>query len=186
MFVLPPPPSAPSSVLPDAAAPLPQPSPVSSTTADLVSRAVASARQAVAAELGANWDDGDGGGGYGGGDASGPGGFLVTGAGSEDVNGFYRREGEYGGAPLFTNGDWWLLRYTMKSGNSWWYIADKNNLDSDDGDMYRVQYNGTLPPTDVEWRKAKDGVLPTPKLRAETSERRSSQMQVGAALNNQL
>ena len=51
-----------------------------------------------------------------------------------------------GGAPLFANGSWWLLRYTMKSGNSWWYIADKDNLDSDDGDMYRVQHNGKLPP----------------------------------------
>ena len=117
-----------------------------------------------------------------------PAGFTVSGAGSEEVNGFYKREGDYGGAPLFANGTWWLLRYTMKSGNSWWYIADKDNLDKDDGDMYRVQHNAMLPPTDVEWKKAKDGVLPAPTLRAESGvpERRGSQMQVGAAMNNQL
>ena len=50
----------------------------------------------------------------------------------------------------------------------WWYIADKNSLDSDDGDMYRVQHNAQLPPTDLEWKKAKDGVLPAPTLRAES------------------
>ena len=178
-----PPPAAPSTSLP-AAAGTPPPSPISSTTAAVVSAAVASARQAVVAEGGSNWDEG-GAGGY---DATGPGGFLVTGAGSEEVNGFYKREGDYGGAPLFTKEKWWLLRYTMKSGNSWWYIADKGNLDKDDGDMYRVQHNATLPPTDLEWKKAKDGVLPAPTLRAESGvpERRGSQMQVGAAMNNQL
>ena len=82
------------------------------------------------------------------------------------VNGFYQRDGEYGGAPLFKNGQWWLLQYTMRSGNSYWYIADKDNLNSNDGDMYRVQDNGLLPPTTVQWLKAKDGVLPAPTLRA--------------------
>ena len=44
------------------------------------------------------------------------------------------------------------------------YIADKDNLDSNDGDMYRAKHNGNLPPTDVSWLKAKDGVLPAPTL----------------------
>ena len=160
-----PPPAAPSTSLP-AAAGTPPPSPISSTTAAVVSAAVASARQAVVAEGGSNWDEG-GAGGYG--DDAGPGGFLVTGAGSEEVNGFYKREGDYGGAPLFTKEKWWLLRYTMKSGNSWWYIADKGNLDKDDGDMYRVRHDGKLPPTNKDWLKAKDGVLPAPTFHAQDS-----------------
>ena len=91
-------------------------------------------------------------------------GFTVSGAGSSEVNGFYERDGEYGGAPLYKNGQWWLLRYVMKSGSAWWYIADKDSLDSNDGDMYRVKHEGMVPPTDVEWMKAKDGVVPAPTL----------------------
>ena len=33
-------------------------------------------------------------------------GYYVNGAGSKEVNGFYERDGEYGGAPLFKNGQW--------------------------------------------------------------------------------
>jgi hypothetical protein len=46
-----------------------------------------------------------------------PEGYLVSGAGSSEVNGYYERDGEYGGAPLFKFGQFWLLRYTMRSGN---------------------------------------------------------------------
>ena len=88
----------------------------------------------------------------------------MSGAGSTECNGFYARDGEYGGCPLFKNGRWWLLRYTMKSGISCWYIADKDTLDKNVGDMYRVESGERLPPTDVEWLKAKDGVLPAPWL----------------------
>ena len=92
-----------------------------------------------------------------------PFGYRVSGAGTQEVNGLYTHSGEYQGMPLFTNGQWWLLRYTMPSGSTWWYIADKDGLDSDDGDMYRVRSASDCPPLDG-WAKAKDGRLPAPRL----------------------
>ena len=92
-------------------------------------------------------------------------GFTVSGAGTKEANGFYAREGEFEGAALFTKGQWWLLRYTLPSGNQWWYIADKYQLDRDDGDLYRVKSNSDLPPLDG-WVKAQDGRLPVPQLSA--------------------
>ena len=68
-----------------------------------------------------------------------PYGYRVEGAGSAEANGLYVREGEYAGAPLFKKGRLWLLRYRLRSGNAWWYIADRDNLDKDDGDLYRVK-----------------------------------------------
>ena len=91
-------------------------------------------------------------------------GFAVSGAGSKEANGFYARKGEYEGAALFIKGQWWLLRYTLPSGN-WWYIADKNQLDRDHGDLYRAQSDSDLPPLDG-WVKAHDGQLPVPQLSA--------------------
>ena len=77
----------------------------------------------------------------GGGDhaAAPPYGYRVEGAGSAEADGLYVREGEYAGAPLFKKGRLWLLRYRLRSGNAWWYIADRDNLDKDDGDLYRVK-----------------------------------------------
>ena len=59
----------------------------------------------------------------------------VSGAGLELVCGTYARDGSYGGAPLFKKGQVWLLRYRMPaSGHHFWYLADKDNLTTDDGD----------------------------------------------------
>ena len=98
-----------------------------------------------------------------------PYGYRVEGAGSAEVDGLYVRDGEYGGAPLFKKGRLWLLRYRIpSSGNLWWYIADKDSLDKDDGDMYRIRCaeprDEGLPPTRANWLRAKDGRNPAPRV----------------------
>ena len=73
--------------------------------------------------------------------------IMVEGAGVPDANGLYVRDGEYEGAPLFKKGQWWLLRYFLpRSGNHWWYIADKDQLSRDDGDLYRIKSEEQTPP----------------------------------------
>ena len=54
--------------------------------------------------------------------ADGPHGYLVSGAGRTECNGFYARDGEYGGYPLFKNGQWWLLVQPALH-FSCWYIT---------------------------------------------------------------
>jgi len=90
-------------------------------------------------------------------------GYLVAGAGSSKANGSYLRDGLYEGVPLFKNGNWWLLRYTLGEGNVFWYIADKDQLEHDAGDLYRVKCDDDEPPLGG-WLKAVDGVLPAPTL----------------------
>ena len=97
-------------------------------------------------------------------------GYAVAGAGSARANGTYDRRGEYGGAALFVHSEQhdevdqlWLLRYRMPSGNHWWYVAAKDQLDSDDGDLYRVRSDADLPPADG-WVLAKDGQPAPPSL----------------------
>ena len=100
---------------------------------------------------------------------AGPPAFVVSGAGCPQANGRYARDGEYEGAPKYAHedGQLWLLRYTVRNGQQWWYIADKDRLDVDDGDLYRVKSDGDAPPTAAPWQLAKDGVTPPPTLRAE-------------------
>ena len=96
--------------------------------------------------------------------ASVPAGYRVYGSGVANANGLYVYSGQsYGGAPRFEKGQLWLLRYTLRSGNRYWYIADKDQLDRDDGDLYRVRASEQLPPQ-FGWKKAKDGVDPPPTL----------------------
>eukprot|EP00962_Isochrysis_galbana_P049514 scaffold20999_cov96-Isochrysis_galbana.AAC.1 len=90
-------------------------------------------------------------------------GFLVQGAGSQEANGTYLREGQYGGAPLYKKGQWWLLRYSLGSGARFWYIADKDRLNVDAGDLYRVRCDADQPPLGG-WDKACDGFFPPPTL----------------------
>lgn len=88
---------------------------------------------------------------------------FVKGAGYRVANGAYTRDGEYGGAPLFKNGQLWLLRYRMPRGTHYWYIADKDRLDVDAGDLYRVRSASLLPPA-AGWDLAVDGHAPAPLL----------------------
>ena len=92
--------------------------------------------------------------------------ITVSGAGTPAANGVYRRDGEYQGAPLFKKGQWYLLRYKIRD-SSWWYIADKDRLSVDDGDLYRVRSNADEPPLSVPWQLAKDGRNPVPTFRGE-------------------
>jgi len=92
-----------------------------------------------------------------------PGAYYISGAAIPQANGVYFRDGTYSGAPLFKNGQLWLLRYTMRSGNRFWYIADKDQLERDDGDLYRVRCPNGLPPSSG-WGLAKDGQAPAPSL----------------------
>ena len=94
-----------------------------------------------------------------------PGAYLLTGAAIPQANGVYTRDGTYSGAPLFKNGQLWLLRYTMPNGTRFWYVADKDQLDRDEGDLYRVKSPMGLPPQ-RGWGLAKDGVAPAPTLQA--------------------
>lgn len=61
--------------------------------------------------------------------------YYASGAALPEANGCFVRDGDYQGAPLFKNRQYWLLRYMLPSGNTWWYIADKDQLDRDDGDL---------------------------------------------------
>ena len=90
--------------------------------------------------------------------------YVVFGAGSAEVNGLYVRDGEHGGSPLFKNDKWWLMHYTVPGGKRFWYIADKDNVDVDAGDMYCVPSDAAEPPTHSAWLKAPDGILPVPTL----------------------
>jgi hypothetical protein len=87
--------------------------------------------------------------------------YVVSGAGFTPANGVYSREGEYGGTAKYVHekGQIWMIRYTLPSGNQYWYLADKDNLDRDTGDYYRIKCAEGRPPLG-EWEKAKDGVLP--------------------------
>eukprot|EP00308_Calcidiscus_leptoporus_P008945 CAMPEP_0119362928 /NCGR_PEP_ID=MMETSP1334-20130426/9810_1 /TAXON_ID=127549 /ORGANISM="Calcidiscus leptoporus, Strain RCC1130" /LENGTH=457 /DNA_ID=CAMNT_0007378199 /DNA_START=57 /DNA_END=1430 /DNA_ORIENTATION=- len=91
---------------------------------------------------------------------------AVSGAGVDFVNGIYVRDGTYGGVPLFKNGQTWLLRYRLQSGAHFWYLADKDRLDVDDGDYYRIRSEARLPPVGANdmWTLAKSGVSPTPSF----------------------
>ena len=92
--------------------------------------------------------------------------ILVSGAGVEAANGEYVRDGEFAAAPVFKHpeGRWWMIRYRLPNGSFYWYIADRNRLDTDAGDLYRVKTRMLLPPCDMPWGLARDGVEPPPTL----------------------
>ena len=92
--------------------------------------------------------------------------ISVRGAGVSACNGEYVRDGDYAGAPCFKNGRWWILRYRMPSGRLFWYIADKDRLTQDAGDLYRIRSASPLPPCHQRWSCAADGEQPTPSLSA--------------------
>jgi hypothetical protein len=95
--------------------------------------------------------------------------FVVSGAGIPQANGTYVRDGTYAGCALFKKRQLWLLRYQMPSGGNYWYIADKDLLDRNDGDLYRVKSDGDCPPH-FGWGVAQDGVAPAPTLEGFSSE----------------
>ncbi len=98
--------------------------------------------------------------------------YTVTGAGRSDVNGAYLRVDDYNEKPCYENGDnpdVWLVSYDLGA-RSFWYLARKDNLDSDVDDYYRVPSESHVPPSDG-WVLARDGVAPAPAVVAEVVER---------------
>lgn len=91
--------------------------------------------------------------------------LVASGAGLNAANGHYVEDGTYKGFPRYVHeqGQLWLIRYQLKV-NAWWYIADKDNLDVNKGDLYRIQSAASEPPLDCLWTVAHDGVAPGPIL----------------------
>lgn len=94
--------------------------------------------------------------------------FTVSGAGVPGCNGSYVEDGTYHDMPLYKcqdNPEWWLLNYRLPSGNRYWYIAHKDMLDRDEGDLYRIRSDAVTPPIDgASWQCAKDGRPPCPTI----------------------
>ena len=72
--------------------------------------------------------------------------YTVQGAGAGKCNGTYIPATDFDGVPSYINGDILLLRWKMGNGDQWWYLADRNSLDSKRGDFYRVKSASDFPP----------------------------------------
>jgi len=72
--------------------------------------------------------------------------YTVQGAGTGKCNGTYIPATDFDGVPSYINGDILLLRWKMGNGDQWWYLADRNSLDSKRGDFYRVKSSSDFPP----------------------------------------
>ena len=85
--------------------------------------------------------------------------FEVVGAGTAKCNGIYVRRGMLHGRPVFKNGDTWLV-YSHAA----WYIGDKNKLDDDDGDYYKLDDDELHLPTALGWEVCQAGAEPAPSI----------------------
>eukprot|EP00933_Yihiella_yeosuensis_P075197 TRINITY_DN84440_c0_g1_i1.p1 TRINITY_DN84440_c0_g1~~TRINITY_DN84440_c0_g1_i1.p1 ORF type:complete len:329 (-),score=31.94 TRINITY_DN84440_c0_g1_i1:454-1440(-) len=97
--------------------------------------------------------------------------FLVRGAGVSEVNGIYVKcAGHKDGVPYFSNDSGVLLfRYRLRSGSTWWYLSEASaNLDTTNGDFYRVKSDSDTPPTGLIWTTGScpHGKGPVPMLHA--------------------
>ena len=72
--------------------------------------------------------------------------YTVQGAGTSKCNGTFLPATEFDGVLSYINGDVLLLRWRMGNGDQWWYLADRNSLDSKRGDYYRVKSSSDTPP----------------------------------------
>ena len=93
---------------------------------------------------------------------------TISSAGCAEANGRYALQGTYQQAPRWVHqaGQLWLIRYRLPSGTNWWYIADKDQLNVNDGDLYRVRavpIDEFMPPS-TGWSLAKDGRPPMPSF----------------------
>mmetsp|Transcript_17088 Transcript_17088/g.47689 ORF Transcript_17088/g.47689 Transcript_17088/m.47689 type:complete len:473 (-) Transcript_17088:215-1633(-) len=92
----------------------------------------------------------------------------VEGAGVPGVDGIYEAVGFHDGVPRFECNNMALLRHGLPSGSRFWYIADKSQVEVDDGDFYRIRSPLELPPASAaaggRWMCAKDGVEPIPNI----------------------
>ena len=72
--------------------------------------------------------------------------YTIQGAGTSKCNWSYIPATLFDGVPSYINGDVLLLRWKMGNGDQWWYLADRNSLDSKRGDYYRVKSSSDTPP----------------------------------------
>ena len=72
--------------------------------------------------------------------------YTVRDAGTSKCNGVYIPATEFDGVLSYINGDVLLLRWKMGNGDQWWYLADRNSLDTKRGDYYRVKSSSDTPP----------------------------------------
>ena len=72
--------------------------------------------------------------------------YTIQGAGTAKCNGTYIPGTAFDGVPSYINGDVLLLRWKMGNGDQWWYLADRNSLDSKRGDYYRAKSSLDTPP----------------------------------------
>ena len=72
--------------------------------------------------------------------------FTVQGAGTSKCNGTFIPATKFDGVLSYINGDVLLLRWQMGNGDQWWYLADRNSLDTKRGDYYRVKSPSDIPP----------------------------------------
>lgn len=72
--------------------------------------------------------------------------YTIRGAGTAKCNGTYIPATAFDGVPSYINGDVLLLRWKMGNGDQWWYLADRNSLDSKRGDYYRAKSSSDTPP----------------------------------------
>ena len=99
--------------------------------------------------------------------------IIVSGAGSPEANGVYTRSTEeYRNAPYFVHQDsqLWMYRWesTITAGKLLWYISDKDTIEKNEGDLYRMLGDTDqpkVPPTARAWDVMKDGVSPPPSPR---------------------
>ena len=96
--------------------------------------------------------------------------YMVRGAGTEKCNGVYLPATEFDGVLSYINGDVLLLRWQMGNGDRWWYLADRNSLDTKRGDYYRVKSSSDTPPQ-TGWvvDDQTEGVMPCPSINFSTA-----------------
>jgi hypothetical protein len=97
--------------------------------------------------------------------------YMVQGAGTEKCNGAYLPATEFDGVLSYVNGDVLLLRWQMGNGDRWWYLADRNSLDTKRGDYYRVKSTSDTPPK-TGWviDDQTEGVMPCPSITFSTAD----------------
>jgi len=106
--------------------------------------------------------------------------YTVRGAGVAKCNGTYLPATEFDGVPSYINGDVLLLRWRMGNGDQWWYLADRNSLDSKRGDFYRVRSTSDTPPS-TGWisDEQTEGIAPYPTITTSIKETAEKIYQTG-------
>tara|TARA_B100001564_G_scaffold24179_1_gene17945 strand:- start:631 stop:2244 length:1614 start_codon:yes stop_codon:yes gene_type:complete len=106
--------------------------------------------------------------------------YTVQGAGIAKCNGVYIPATEFDGVSSYINGDVLLLRWRMGNGDQWWYLADRNSLDTKRGDYYRVRSSSDTPPKSG-WviDDQTEGIMPCPTIAGSSNQPAASTYSAG-------